>query len=98
VDETVKAGDKILDLSIDLGAAYSQNCPPVSYFRIVSREHVMLRRFLVEAGDSCEPGAALAIFSDHRDEPIDGAPGRTLRVTLAGILHQKGMWSDRWPA
>jgi hypothetical protein len=97
VDDTIRAGDKILDLSIDLGAAYAQNCPPISYFRMISREDVTLRKFLVSAGDSCEPGTALAIFSNEADEPIEGIVGRTLRTTMAGILHQKGMWSNKWP-
>jgi hypothetical protein len=96
-DGAVKAGDKILDLSIDLSAAFAQNCPPISYFRIVSRETVNLRKFLVGAGDSCEPGATLAIFSSEPDEPMDGPVTRSLRVSLAGILYQPGMWSDRWP-
>ena len=31
-------GGKLLDLSIDLGDGVSQNCPPISYYRLVSRE------------------------------------------------------------
>jgi len=98
VGDVVKAGDKILDLSIDLGAAYAQNCPPISYFRIVSRENVTLRQLLVAPGDFCEPGATLAIFSDASDEALAGPPGRALRVGMAGILYQPGMWSAKWRA
>ncbi len=55
VNQSLRTGDKILDLSIDLGAAYAQNCPPVSYFRLVSRETVTLREILVAAGTPAFP-------------------------------------------
>ena len=37
----LKLGSKLLDISVDLSRAFSQNCPPVSYYRLVLRETAM---------------------------------------------------------
>lgn len=91
----IKAGAKLFDLRVDLSAGFSQYCPPISYFRIVSRENVWVRKLLVKPGDSINIGDMLAEFSAELDGPVDEVPARPLRVTTAGIAHHAAMWSER---
>jgi hypothetical protein len=86
-------GDKLFDLSVDLSSAFAQDCPPISYFRVVVRERVWVQKTRVAAGDSCDVGALLAIFSPESATDLEGAPVRPLRVTTAGITFHAGMWS-----
>src|SRR6202047_3806512 len=89
----LKVGDKLFDLSVDLSSGFSQYCPPISYFRVVVREKLWLRKTLVAPGDDCEIAQLLAVFSQEQDDPDDEAPARPLRITTAGISHHPGMWS-----
>jgi hypothetical protein len=89
----LKAGDKLFDLSVDLSSGFSQYCPPISYFRVVTREKLWLQKTFVVPGDSCDVGALLALFSTEQDEAIEAAPARTIRITTAGIAHHPGLWS-----
>ena len=34
----LKPGERILDLTIDLGATFAQDCPPVTHYRLVAGE------------------------------------------------------------
>ncbi len=89
-------GAKIVDISIDLSDVFPQNCPPTSYHRIVLREKLLLRQVLVTAGQYCDPGACIAIFSNGADEPLDTGIARPVRVMAAGIMHHPDMWSGRY--
>ena len=89
----LKAGDKLFDLSVDLSSGFSQYCPPISYFRVVVREKLWLRKTLVIPGDNCDVGALLALFSTEPGEAIEAAPARAIRVTTAGITHHPGLWT-----
>lgn len=89
----LKTGDKLCDLSVDLSSGFSQYCPPISYFRVVVREKVWLRKMLVVPGDSCDVGQLLAVFTVEQDDPDEAVPARPLRITTAGIAHHSGMWS-----
>jgi hypothetical protein len=84
-ESTLKIGDKLCDLSVDLSRGFSQYCPPISYFRLVVREKVWLRKMLIVPGESCDIGHLMAIFSTEQDEPDQGVPARPLR--------HAGMWS-----
>jgi len=90
---SLTVGDRLFDLSVDLSSGFSQYCPPISYFRVVVREKVWLRKTLVVPGDACEIGQLLAVFSQAQDDPDDGVPARPLRITTAGIARHPGMWS-----
>ncbi len=86
-------GHKLLDISIDLSARFNQNCPPISYYRIVSRERARVVKLLVPPGGLCAPGEVVALCATDRDDGVDGPVGRSLRVTTAGILGHDRMWS-----
>lgn len=88
-------GAKILDVSVDLSGAFAQNCPPISYYRMVLRDRLWLRKLLVAPGDRCEAGAQIAILSTEPDEPLDASPARAARCMTAGIVYHDGMWSGR---
>jgi hypothetical protein len=89
----LKPGDKILDLTIDLGSSFAQNCPPISHYRIVAREKAFVRQLLVVPGSEYERGTPIAILSSDPMEPDDAAGGRPFRTAVAGILRHSGMWS-----
>jgi hypothetical protein len=88
-------GGKLLDLSIDLSDSYGQDCPPISCYRLVTREPAFVRRVLLAPGELCAPGDLIAVLSTTLEEPDDGAAVRALRVTAAGILGHEAMWSMR---
>lgn len=92
----VPIGGKLLDLTVDLSAAAPHDCPPISHYRLVSRDRVWLRRLDVAAASEPEVGACLALFSTEPDEPLDGPPARALRVAVAGIIPQTS-WDEALP-
>jgi hypothetical protein len=89
----LKPGEKLFDLSVDLSSGFSQYCPPISYFRVVVREKIWLRKTFVVPGNDCEIGAMLALFSTEPDEAIDATPARSIRIATAGINYHEGLWS-----
>ena len=46
----IEAGSKLFDIRVDLSAVAPQDCPPVSYFRMVSREGGWVRRLTCASG------------------------------------------------
>lgn len=90
----LEPGTKFIDLSVDLSRATARDCPPISYFRIVPRERVWVRRLTVAAGDEIAIGAPIGQFSADPDGPLDTEPARALRVTIAGIVYQAEWWDQ----
>jgi len=88
-------GAKLADISMDLSGAFAQNCPPISFHRIVLREPCFLRAWLAQPGQVCAQGASIAIFSDAEDEPADTAIARPVRIMTAGITYHPGMWTGQ---
>jgi hypothetical protein len=88
-------GAKILDVSVDLSGAFAQNCPPISYYRMVLRDRLWLRKLFFAPGDSCEAGARFALLSTEPDESLAAEPARAARCMTAGIVYHDGMWSGR---
>ncbi len=85
-------GAKLADVSVDLSNVFAQNCPPISFYRIVLREACFLRAWLAEPGQLCAPGTSIAIFSTAADEPVNAAVNRQARIMTAGITYHPGMW------
>ncbi|ACI50542.1 conserved hypothetical protein [Gluconacetobacter diazotrophicus PA1 5] len=94
-DAALRMGSKLMDLSVDLSSAFAQECPPVSYYRVVLREAVFLRRIDLSPGQYCALGDRLALFSTDPDESLDQEVDRPVRCTVAGIIHHDGMWTGR---
>jgi hypothetical protein len=91
--DSLKMGSKLFDLSIDLGSIFAQECPPVSFFRVVMREAAWLRRLDLAPGKFSELDEMMAIFSTSPDEDIEQPATRAIRTTVAGIVHHDGMWT-----
>jgi hypothetical protein len=89
----MKIGSKIVDFSVDLSSGFAQNCPPISYYRVVLRENLWLRKILVSPGGRFAAGTSVATFSTSPDEPSDAAVTRPVRIMTAGIVYHNGMWS-----
>lgn len=89
----MKAGDKILDISVDLGSAFAQDCPPISYYRLVLRENLWLRWLAATVGTNWDMTQPLAIFSTTPDMPLEGSVARPVRSAVAGIVYHADMWS-----
>jgi hypothetical protein len=90
---SLKMGSKLFDLSIDLGSAFAQECPPVSFFRVVMREAAWLRRLDLAPGKVAQVDEVMAVFSTSPDEDIGEPAARVVRTTVAGIVHHDGMWT-----
>lgn len=88
-------GAKLMDLAVDLSSVFPQDCPPISYYRIVLQERAWLRSLPV--GAEAAPGATLALLSTGSDEPLDGPAARGARISTAGILWQPDWATDGWP-
>ncbi|WP_282760255.1 hypothetical protein [Komagataeibacter saccharivorans] len=93
IGDRLPMGAKLLDLSVDLSSAFAQECPPVSYYRLVLREAVFLRRFDAVPGKHYALGEQVALFSTDATETLNGPIGRPIRCTVAGIIHHEAMWS-----
>ena len=78
-------GTRLLDLRVDLSSSFSQDCPPISFYRIVVRERAYLRELRLADGAPCPVGELIAIFSTEPDEPTGGVAARAIRVATAGI-------------
>jgi len=92
--EAAPIGAKLFDLTVDLSAAAPHDCPPVSHYRIVSRERAWLHRLCVKPGDEPMVGAPLAVLATDPDEALDGEPARAARIAIAAIMHQPS-WAKR---
>lgn len=89
--DAVKMGSKLFDVSVDLSSAFAQECPPISYFRVVMREPGYLRKLDLTPGQYCQLDELLAVFSTTPDEALDAPAARSVRTTVAGIVHHDGM-------
>ena len=83
----IEKGVPLVEVRVDLSADANQNCPPISYFRIVASEAAWFRALDVSQGETRPVGAALARFTTLADEPLSGE-GRVLRVSVAIVLPQ----------
>jgi hypothetical protein len=86
----LRSGAKLLDLAVDLSAEFPQDCPPISYFRVILREPAVVRQLSVETGQDCEIGTELCLLTAGPDEPIDGQPTRDVRAVAVGIIYESG--------
>jgi hypothetical protein len=91
--DSLKMGSKLFDISVDLSSAFAQECPPISFFRIVMREAAWLRKLEVVPGKFSQLDEEMAIFSTSPDEDLDQPGARVVRTTVAGIVHHDRMWT-----
>jgi multidrug efflux pump subunit AcrA (membrane-fusion protein) len=91
--QQLAVGHALMELTVDLSAVFVHDCPPISYYRVASRETVWLRNLSITQGDKAVVGQLLARFTTTPDEPANGDSARQLRVTIAGVMRQESqLW------
>ncbi len=93
VGDSLQIGTKLLDISVDLSSAFAQECPPISFYRIVARDRGIIRVQDLTPGQKIDVGEVLALIADSEETDISGPVERPLRATVAGIIHHEGMWT-----
>lgn len=83
--DELRPGTPLVEIRVDIGSAKAQDCPPLSFFRIIATERAHLRSLGVVLGGLLETGAPLGLASTDRTESLDGAPTRPLRLTSVAI-------------
>jgi hypothetical protein len=91
--DALRMGSKLVDLSVDLSSAFAQECPPISFFRVVLRETAWLRKFEIEPGRFCHLDEVIAVLSTDENEDVSQSAVRPIRTTVAGIAHHEAMWT-----
>jgi hypothetical protein len=94
VGSRLEAGDLLADVTIDLSAGITRDCPPVSTVRIVLQEAAWLREILISADAPSPAGSLVALLSTEADSPVE-APSRRARTTIAAILHHEQWWAPQ---
>ena len=83
--DELRPGTPLLEIRVDIGSAKSQDCPPLSFFRVIATERAHLRSLSVALGGLMEVGAPLGLASTDRDESVDGQARRALRLISVAI-------------
>ncbi len=83
--DELRPGTPLLEIRVDIGSAKAQDCPPLSFFRIIATERAHLRTVEVAPGGLLAVGAPLGLASTDRTESLDAAPTRALRLTSVAI-------------
>lgn len=92
--DELAVGAKLFDLTVDLSLAAPHDCPPITHYRVVTRERAWLRRLCVQGRDEPVVGAPLALLATEADEPVDATTSRPARFAIAAIMHQ-AVWGRR---
>jgi len=83
--DELRPGTPLLEIRVDIGSAQAQDCPPLTFFRIIATERAHLRSLGVALGGLIDAGAPLGVASTDRNESVEGAPTRALRLTSVAI-------------
>ena len=93
VGDSLQIGTKLLDISVDLSSAFAQECPPVSFYRIVARDRGIIRLQDLVEGQKIDVGQVLSVITDTKEADTNAPVDRPLRATIAGIIHHEAMWT-----
>jgi hypothetical protein len=83
----VRPNQPLLDIRVDFSGGAAQDCPPISFFRIVAREKGCVREITCKRGDRVLVGAGLALLTTSPDDAMGLPVARGLRTTAVGVLH-----------
>ncbi|MCB2072565.1 MAG: hypothetical protein H6917_04360 [Novosphingobium sp.] len=86
VGQQLRSGARLVDFTLGADIVQTHDCPPVTTYRVTSRERGWVRRIDAAPDDMVEQGAAVMLVSSEPDEPLDGAESRSARVSVAAIL------------
>ena len=81
--DVVKKGDPLYEVQVDLSDGLAQACPPISDYRVISRESGIVRKLCVSPGTVCLPGEVILLVTKHVDDSFEGEPSRRMRTVTA---------------
>lgn len=84
--QSLAPGARLIDFTVGLDAAASQDCPPITHYRMTLRESAWVGRVDVAAGQDVAVGDLLALLGAGPDDPLDTQAARTARVSMAAII------------
>lgn len=90
--DELAVGAPILDLRVDLSHAAAHDCPPVSFFRVVSRERGVLRTLTAAKDSEIVPGERIGLLATTADDLVTAEPARAARLTTVGVLGPEAEW------
>lgn len=90
----LEPGSALLDVMVQFDAGVTYQCPPISHFRIFTRDPGWLCRLHVSRGDAVEPAAVLARLGSSSDDDEIAPDAPPARVSVASILPQDDWWSE----
>ena len=83
--DELRPGTPLLEVRVDLAAQKAQDCPPVSFYRIISTERAYLRSLDVSSAALLDVGVHLGIATSGHDESPEGVAVRALRTSSVAI-------------
>ncbi|MCB2060621.1 MAG: hypothetical protein R3E09_02725 [Novosphingobium sp.] len=86
VGQPLRQGARLIDFTLGQDVVQTHDCPPITHYRVTSREKAWVRRIDIASGDMVEQGAIAMLLSSEPDEPLDAQDGRSARVSVAAIL------------
>ena len=84
--QQIAPGAPLVDVKIDRTGAAPQDCPPISYLRVVAREAGWVRVVSAAKGGEHAVGEPLALITSTADEATDAPAARPLRTATAGFV------------
>lgn len=88
VGQPLRQGARLVDFTLGHDVVQTYDCPPITNYRVTSREKGWVRRIDVASGDMVEQGSVAMLLSSEPDEHLDAEECRSARVSVAAILGQ----------
>lgn len=80
-------GAVLMDIEVTLGQGESHDCPPVSHYRLHTRESATLLHWNVNVGDQVAQHTLMAgLLIPSSDKLVAGSAAKPLRLTMVGIV------------
>lgn len=86
VGQPLRQGARLVDFTLGQDVVQTYDCPPITNYRVTSREKGWVRRIDVASSDMVEQGSVMMMLSSDPDEPLDAEESRSARVSVAAIL------------
>lgn len=89
--QALQRGAALVDIEVNLGGGETHDCPPVSHYRLHTREAATVLAWRVAVGDKLEPQAILAEMALASNTETAHASGpQALRLSVVGIVPDHG--------
>lgn len=89
IGDALQPGSPLVDVIVGQDTM-AFDCPPISKYRVTSRETAWLRRIDMAQGQFAHTGASIALLSTSPDEPLENDGERAVRVSVAAIIAGPG--------